>query len=101
MLIRRRPILRAAAVGTVGYASYRAGKGAAQQQAQPEPAAPPAPPAPPMQAAAAAPPPAAPATSDAAQNIQALAELKTLLDSGAVTQEEYDRAKKGLLGAVN
>jgi hypothetical protein len=98
MLIRRRPILRAAAVGTVGYASYRAGKGAAQQQAQPEPAPPPAPP---MQAAAAAPAPAPAATSDAAQNIQALAELKTLLDSGAVTQEEYDRAKKGLLGAVN
>jgi hypothetical protein len=95
LLIRRRPLLRAAAVGTVGYASYRAGKAAASQPAQQQ--APPVPPEP----AATAPPAAAPATSDPAQRVQALAQLKTLLDSGALTQEEFDKAKKGLLEGVN
>jgi hypothetical protein len=74
MLIRRRPLLRAAAVGGIGYASYRAGKSAAAQ---------------------AAPQQAIPASQT--EKINALTELKSLLDSGAVTQAEFDRAKKGLL----
>jgi hypothetical protein len=92
MLIRRRPVLRAAAVGTVGYASYRAGKAAASQPAQEQ--APSAPPPP-------APPAAVQTRSDPAQRVQALTELKALLDSGAVTQEEFAQAKKSLLEAAD
>lgn len=44
--------------------------------------------------AAAAPAPAAPQSSDADE----LAKFKSLLDSGAITQEEYDAKKKQILG---
>ena len=95
MPIRRRPLLRAAAVGSIGYASYRAGKSAAAASRQQEMQAP---------AEQATPPPAVaePAAAVAApvsqkERIAALAELKSLLDSGAVTQAEFDHTKKGLL----
>jgi hypothetical protein len=94
MFIRRRPVLRAAAVGTIGYASYRAGK-SASRQAGPQQAAPMPPeqtPPPPPPAPVAAPP--APASQT--ERIQALPELKSLLDSGAITQAEFDRAKRRL-----
>lgn len=39
--------------------------------------------------------PAQPSTQD---NLAAIATLKQLLDSGAITQEEYDQKKKQLLG---
>ena len=94
MLIRRRPVLRAAAVGTVGYASYRAGKAAASQPAQEQAPSAPPPPSP-------APPTAVRTRSDPTQRVQALTELKALLDSGAVTQEEFEQAKKSLLEAAN
>jgi len=66
MLIRRRFVLRAAAVGALGYASYRAGRASA------------------------------PVPSGQAERIKALNELKGLLDAGAVTQGEFEQAKRGL-----
>jgi hypothetical protein len=95
MFIRRRPVLRAAAVGTIGYASYRAGKSAGQQAGPPQAA-----PMPPEQAPPPPPPApvaAAPAPASQTERIQALTELKSLLDSGAITPAEFDRAKRGLL----
>ena len=67
MPIRRRPVLRAAAVGGIGYPSYSAGKAAA------------------------------PVPARQTERIKALSELKRLLDLGAVTQAEFDQAKKALL----
>jgi hypothetical protein len=93
MAIRRRPILRAAAVGGMG---YKVGKTASKQagpQAETSTPPPNASPQPQTQAPAAA--PGAPASQT--ERIKALAELKTLLDSGAVTQAEFELAKKGLL----
>jgi hypothetical protein len=74
---------------------YKVGKTATRQAGpQAETSAPPnATPQPQTQAPAAA--PGAPASQT--ERIKALAELKTLLDSGAVTQAEFDLAKKGLL----
>jgi hypothetical protein len=93
MPLRRRPVLRAAAVGGIG---VTAGKSAAQkaapQQAVPasaEKASPPPQPAPPATAP--------PAQASQTERIKALADLKSLLDSGAVTQAEFDKVKKGLL----
>jgi 3-oxoacyl-ACP reductase-like protein len=97
---RRRPLMRAAMVGGAGYA---AGKRRARteqheydqdaaiaQQAPPAAAAPaPAPVAP-----AAAPAPAAMSDAD---RIQALKNLKELLDSGVLTQAEFDAQKQKLL----
>ena len=96
MPIRRRPILRAAAVGGIG---YRVGKTATQQVGPPAET-------PSSAQQRASPPQAAPsATSSAApasqtDRIKALAELKSLLDSGALTQAEFDKAKKGLLEGI-
>ena len=93
MPIRRRPVLRAAAVGSIG---YRAGKTAAQQASPPvETPAPAQEPYSPTQPASPAGAPGAPASQT--ERIKALSELKSLLDSGAVTQAEFDQAKKGLL----
>jgi hypothetical protein len=93
MPLRRRPVLRAAAVGGIGYA---VGKSAAQKAApqQGMPAAPEQAPPSPQPAPPASAPPAQPSQTE---RIKALADLKGLLDSGAVTQAEFDQAKKGLL----
>jgi len=108
MIGRRRPLARAAMVGGAG---YMAGKHAAnnaareqeqsqqiaelqaQQQAQyaaaaPPPPPPPAPPAPPAAAAPAA------AGDDLASQI---GQLKSLMDQGVLTQEEFDAAKQKLI----
>jgi hypothetical protein len=92
---RRRPLMRAAMVGGAGYA---AGKRRARteqheydqdaaigQQAPPPAAAPP-------QAAA-----PAPAAMSEADRIQALKNLKELLDTGVLTQAEFDAQKQKLL----
>lgn len=92
---RRRPLMRAAMVGGAGYA---AGKRRARteqheydqdaaigQQAPPLAAAPP-------QAAA-----PAPAAMSEADRIQALKNLKELLDTGVLTQAEFDAQKQKLL----
>ena len=103
---RRRPLMRAAMVGGAGYA---AGKRRARteqheydqdaaiaQQAPPTAAA--AAPAPAPAAPAAAPAPA-PAAMSEADRIQALKNLKDLLDTGVLTQAEFDAQKQKLLNS--
>jgi len=93
---RRRPLMRAAMVGGAGYA---AGKRRARteqreydQDAQLAGMQQPAP-------AAAAPPAAAqaPAAMSEADRIQALKNLKELLDAEVLTQAEFDAQKQKLL----
>ncbi len=94
-MLRRRPLLRAAAVGGVAYMGAKAGtnkamaqQGAAAEQAEAPPAA--------------APPPAAPApeaqASAAGDRITQLQELAKLHDSGALTDEEFAKEKARILG---
>lgn len=96
---RRRPLMRGAMVAGAGYAAGNArAKGKAQEAEQEQriaqleaQQAAPAPPA-----AAPAPPPAAGGLSDETMN--QLVKLKELLDSGVLTQEEFDKEKQRLLG---
>ena len=89
MFRRRRPVARAAAVGAVAYTAGKAGANAgaadADQTAQTE-----QPPAE-QEAASEA---AAPAAAD---SMEQLAKLKGLLDSGALTQAEFDAEKQKIL----
>ena len=111
MFIRRRPLLRAAAVGGGAYMAGRSMGRAAQQRQyaeaeqderianleqqapQYQQQAPPPPSAPPPPTAQAA--PAAPAPS----MIDQLGELTTLHERGALTDEEFATAKAKLLGS--
>ncbi len=78
--------MRAAMVGGAGYA---VGKHvAAKREAEAAPEAP--------QAAPATPPPAAAAPSET-DRIEALTKLKELLDSGVLTEEQYEAEKQKLL----
>jgi hypothetical protein len=101
---RRRPLARAAMIGGTAYVAGKAGQKAAYRQQEAEDReqsqeqqiaqlqA--------QQAQQAAPPPA-PAPAAAAPStdvVSKLGELKQLLDSGALTQAEFDAAKKQLLG---
>jgi hypothetical protein len=91
--MRRRPLLRAAAVGGVAYMGAKAGTNRAMQQ---QVAA--APPTPAPEPAPAAPAPApAPATSAATDRITQLQQLASLHDSGALTDEEFAAAKAQVL----
>jgi Short C-terminal domain len=87
-LMRRRPLLRAAMVGGAG---YMAGKhrgemqGGAEMPAQAAPSPAPAP---------AAPPPQPTSETD---RIEALTKLKGLLDSGVLTQEQFEAERDRLL----
>jgi hypothetical protein len=85
-MMRRRPLLRAAAVGTVAYQGSKRGAMAAQNQAAE--AAPPPPPPP-------APVAAAPAVDPTVEKINQLAQLHA---SGALTDEEFAAAKAQALG---
>jgi Short C-terminal domain len=94
MMMRRSPLLRMAAIGGVAYMGSKAGANRANAQAQqaqgqeaPAQAAPPPPP----------PPPAADATSGATDRVSQLKELAELHDSGALTQEEFDKEKARIL----
>jgi hypothetical protein len=94
-LMRRRPLLRAAMVGGSAYAAgkhvQRNQEHEYQQDAQiaaTQSAPPPAP------MAAAPPPPAAPSSAD---RVKALTDLKGLLDSGVLTQSEFDAEKTKIL----
>jgi len=85
--VRRRPLLRAAAVGGVAYMGAKAGTNRAMQQeatAQQAPAPAPAP----------APVAAAPAGDDTITRLQKLADLHS---SGALTDEEFAAAKAQVL----
>ena len=99
MIRRRRPLLGAAMLGGTAYAAHKAGQRSAEAQmaeqtqdarlaeleAQQAPAyAPPAPAPPPPRAQV--------------DVVGKLTELKGLLDSGALTREEFDAAKRKLLG---
>jgi len=94
--VRRRPLLRMAAVGGVAYMGAKAGTNRAQQAQAQQAQAQQAPPAQPAPAAPAA--PAAPdhvtAASDRIAELKQLAELKA---SGVLTQEEFDKEKARLL----
>jgi len=90
---RRRPLMRAAMVGGAGYAVGK--RRAATQQHEYEQDAQLAEmqqPAPPAAAA-----PAAPAAMSEADRVEALKSLKELLDSGVLTQAEFDSQKQKLL----
>ncbi|HVX19723.1 MAG TPA: SHOCT domain-containing protein [Acidimicrobiales bacterium] len=104
--VRRRPLLRAAAVGGVAYMGAKAGTNRAMQaqaqqaqaqQGQAEPAPPPpaaaAPTPPPPPAAAPAP---APAADDTVGQLQQLAQLH---QAGALSDEEFAQAKARILGS--
>ncbi len=81
---RRRPVMRAAAVGTVAYKAGERGENAAENESQ-----------------AAAPPPAqAPAPTAAPEDPTAekINELAQLHASGALTDEEFAAAKAKALG---
>ena len=83
---RRRPLMRAAMVGGAGYAvGKRRAANAEQQQTQ--------------AAASQAQPPAAPPAggqSSETDRIDALTKLKSLLDSGVLTQEQYESERQRL-----
>jgi Short C-terminal domain len=86
-MMRRRPLLRAAAVGTVAYQGSKRGAMAGQNQAaQAEQAPPPPPPAPVA--------PAAPVDP----TVEKISQLAQLHASGALTDEEFAAAKAQALG---
>ncbi len=82
---RRRPIVRAAAVGTVAYQGSKRGAEAGENEAEAAAAQ-----APPAQA----PPAAAPADP----TVEKINELAQLHASGALTDEEFAAAKAKALG---
>jgi membrane protease subunit (stomatin/prohibitin family) len=85
--VRRRPLLRAAAVGGVAYMGAKAGTNRAMQQDPAQQAPAPAPAAAPVQAAP-------PAEDDTITKLQKLADLHT---AGALTDEEFAAAKAQVL----
>jgi hypothetical protein len=89
-MMRRRPLLRAAAVGTVAYQGSKRGARAGQNQAAQAEQAPPPPPPAPM-----APPPA-PAPVD--PTVEKISQLAQLHANGALTDEEFAAAKAKALG---
>ncbi len=88
-LMRRRPLLRAAAVGGVAYMGARAGTNRAMQSAD---AAPPTP-----EPTAAPARPGAAVASGATDRIAQLQQLAQLHDSGALTDEEFAAEKAKVL----
>jgi hypothetical protein len=87
MMRRRRPLLRGAMVGGVGYMAGKAGANRAARESSEG-----------GQAPAAAPPAAAPAAAPAgASTIEQLKQLGELRDSGVLTPEEFEREKQKLL----
>ena len=85
--------MRAAMVGGAGYA---AGKRRERNQQPEYEQAPPAAAPPPAAAAPAAP---APAAMSEAEKLEALKNAKELLDSGVLTQAEFDAQKQKLLNS--
>jgi hypothetical protein len=88
--MRRRPLLRAAAIGGGAYAigKHSANKQAEQQQQAYDEGA-----------SSTAPPAAAPASSGITQqDTERLAELGRLHDSGVLTDEEFAQQKSRILG---
>ena len=90
MLRRRRPVARAAAVGGVAYAAGKAGANKAADEADPNA------PADESEAQQEAADPAPPAQS-ADASMEELTKLKGLLDTGVLTQAEFDAQKQKIL----
>lgn len=91
---RRRPLLRGAMVGGVGYMAGKAGANRAARESSQEQRSENLEGAPPP---AAAPPAAAPPASGAPSTIEQLKQLGELRDSGVLTPEEFEREKQKLL----
>jgi len=90
-MMRRRPLLRAAAVGTVAYQGSKRGAMAGQNQAaQAQQASPPPPPPAPVAAA--------PAAAPVDPTVEKISQLAQLHASGALTDEEFAAAKAQALG---
>jgi hypothetical protein len=99
-LLRRRPLMRAAMVGGAGYAvGKRRAANAQHEQAQGEQLAAQQPQAAPPQAQ---PPAAAPPAgqSSETERIEALTKLKSLLDDGVLTQEQYESERQRLTAGM-
>jgi len=90
--VRRRPLLRAAAVGGMAYMGARAGTNRAMQQAAAQQPAGQGEPGPTEVAPAAAP------ASGAGDRIAQLQQLAQLHESGVLTDEEFAREKARVLG---
>lgn len=97
MFVRRRPLMRAAMVGGTAYAAGRHAQRRSEQESEQEAR---------LaeleyqQQAAAAPAPApAPPTGGPTDIAAKLTELKSLLDQGILTQEEFDAAKQKALAS--
>jgi hypothetical protein len=91
---RRRPLLRAAAVGGTAYA---VGKHHARSQAEADQEAPPEE-LEDQQVQAAVPEQTSAEQMTEAERLSALKDLKGLLDSGVLNQSEFDKEKAKLLG---
>jgi hypothetical protein len=88
---RRRPLMRAAAVGTVAHRAGQRGAEAAQQQAEADASAAPPPPPPP--------PPAEPPAEDSVDSpVDRIKQLAELHASGVLTDDEFSAAKAKALG---
>ena len=93
MMMRRRPLVRAAMVGGGAYAAGKARqRGQGREAGQEERLA-----ALEQQSAPAAPAPAAAAAPGSGDLVGKLKELKELQDSGALTPEEFEAAKQKVL----
>jgi Short C-terminal domain len=90
---RRRPLMRAAAVGGIAYTASRRGAMAGQQQAEEQEQAPQEDYAPP-------PPPEAetPAAAPEDSAIEKIEQLAKLHETGVLTDEEFSAAKAKALG---
>jgi Short C-terminal domain len=93
---RRRPLLRAAAVGGVAYTAGKAGADAAAEGADPN--APPEEQPEGEQGASSAEPTAAAPSAD--ESMEELTKLKALLDTGVLTQDEFDAQKHKILQSM-
>src|SRR2546430_15057234 len=85
---RRRPLLRAAAVGGVAYTAGKAGARAAGEEADPN-----APAEQPEAEQEAAPPDPAPTAPSADASMEELTKLEGVLDARVLTQGEFDAQK--------
>lgn len=97
VVVRRRgaPLVRAAVIGGTAYAAGKAGQRAAQRDADQEAAIADLQAQQAYAAQAYAPPPS-PSGGDLTAQLQQLADLKA---AGALNQDEYDSAKRKLLGS--
>jgi hypothetical protein len=95
MMRRRRPLLRGAMVGGVGYMAGKAGANRASQESSQEQRLAELES---QQAPSSAPPPAA-APAAGGNVVEQLKQLGELRDSGVLTPEEFEREKQKILAA--